>query len=119
VLEIVAPLWTRIAGKEIAAQSEPTAFEEGTLTVSTECPTWGLQLGRMAEELRAQINCFLGCPVVKKVRVRCQGRPAHGKHGQARPDPSALGRGPSTDGWTGLAADRERDARAARAKQWH
>jgi len=70
-LQLIAPLWSRIAGKEIAGQSQPTAFEDGTLTLTAECPTWALQLGRMTDELCAQINCFLGYPVVKKVRVRC------------------------------------------------
>ena len=68
--EIIAPLWPRIAGKEIASQSRPTAFVAGTLTLSTACPSWAIQLRRMAEEIRATINCVFGCPVVKRVRVQ-------------------------------------------------
>jgi len=72
LLELLVPLWPRIAGKEISSQAEPVAFEHGTLTLGTDCPTWSLQLGRMSDELRAEINCYFGCPVVKKVRVRCR-----------------------------------------------
>lgn len=70
LVEIIAPLWSRIAGKEIAGQSQPTAFVAGRLTLSTSCPSWAVQLRRMTQELRAAINCFLGCPVVKKVQVK-------------------------------------------------
>lgn len=70
LVEIIAPFWPRIAGKEIADQSRPTSFGAGTLTLSTSCPTWAIQLRRMTEELRAGINCFLGCSVVKRVRIQ-------------------------------------------------
>jgi len=68
--EILAPLWPRIAGKEIAEHSRPASFVAGTLTLATSCPVWAGQLRRMTEEIRAGVNSFLGYPVVKKVRVQ-------------------------------------------------
>ena len=70
LLEILIPLWPRIAGKGIAEHSQPVAFAAGVLTLGTSCPSWAGQLRRMTEEIRAGVNSFLGCPVVKKVRVQ-------------------------------------------------
>ena len=70
VVEILSPLWTRVVGKGIASQSRPTAFEAGTLTLVTSCPTWAAQLRQMSEEVRAQVNNYLGGAIVKKLRVR-------------------------------------------------
>ncbi len=70
VVEILAPLWPRVAGKAMARQSQPVAFGAGTLTLATACPSWATELRRMAEEIRAQVNSFLGGPVVKRLRVR-------------------------------------------------
>jgi len=70
LLEILVPLWPRIAGKTMAQHSRPAAFESGVLTLVTDCATWGSQLRQMTEDIRAEINCFLGQPVVKKLRVK-------------------------------------------------
>jgi predicted nucleic acid-binding Zn ribbon protein len=86
VVEILAPFWPHVAGKAMAQQCQPVAFREGTLTLATECSCWSAQLRQMAEEIRAEINSFLGKPVVKKLRVQRvarferRGRPEpHGK----------------------------------------
>jgi predicted nucleic acid-binding Zn ribbon protein len=70
VVEILAPFWSQVAGKAMARQCRPVAFREGTLTLATECSSWSVQLQQMAEEIRAEINSFLGKPVVKKLRVQ-------------------------------------------------
>lgn len=70
LIEILAPLWPRVVGKGIAQQSRPVTFVEGTLTLATSCLSWTAQLRQMSEEIRAEINHFLGGPVVKKLRVR-------------------------------------------------
>jgi hypothetical protein len=70
LLEILIPLWPRIAGKTMAQYSQPAAFESGVLTLTTDCATWGAQLRQLTEEIRAEINSFLGQPVVKKLRVK-------------------------------------------------
>jgi hypothetical protein len=70
LLEVLAPLWPRVAGKSIAARSLPVAFQAGTLTVATRSPSWAAQLRCLAEEIRAAVNSFLGGPLVKNVRIR-------------------------------------------------
>lgn len=69
VVEILAPLWPRVAGKAIATNSRPVAFAAGTLTVAASGP-WAAQLEAIAEELRGAVNGYLGRAIVKKVEVR-------------------------------------------------
>jgi hypothetical protein len=75
LLEILLPLWPRIAGKTMAQHSQPTFFASGVLTLTTDCPTWGTQLRHMTEEIRAEINGFLGQPIVKKLRIKTVSQP--------------------------------------------
>lgn len=70
LLEILIPLWPRIAGSIIAQHSRPSVFASGVLTLHTDSATWGTQLRYMSEEIRAEINGFLGRAVVKKVRIK-------------------------------------------------
>ena len=70
VVELLAPLWSRVAGKAIAQQSRPIAFAEGTLTLGVSCLSWTAQLRQMSEDIRAKINGFLGGPIVKKLRIQ-------------------------------------------------
>ena len=70
LVEILTPLWPRVVGKTMAQHTRPVAFGAGTLTLTTSCTSWAAQLRQMAEEIRAQINNFLGGPVVKKLRVK-------------------------------------------------
>jgi Dna[CI] antecedent, DciA len=70
LVEILGPLWLRVAGSRIAENSRPVAFVAGTLTLETSCLSWAAQLRQMREEIRAEINNFLRCSVVKKIEVR-------------------------------------------------
>jgi len=70
LLEILVPLWPRMAGKAMAQHARPADFNFGTLTLHTDCPTWGLQLRHMSGEICAKVNGLLGQPLVKKLRVR-------------------------------------------------
>jgi hypothetical protein len=70
LVEILAPLWSQVAGPGIARRSEPVAFGAGTLTLAAADPSWVGALAGMAEDLRSKINAFLGRPVVKAVRIR-------------------------------------------------
>jgi len=70
LIEILGPLWLRVAGSGIAENSTPIAFLSGTLTLETSCLSWAAQLRQMREEIRAEINNFLGCSVVKRIEVR-------------------------------------------------
>ena len=76
LLEILLPMWPRIAGKTMALHSQPAFFASGVLTVSTDCATWGTQLRQMTEEIRAEINGFLGVPMVKKLRIKTVTEPS-------------------------------------------
>ena len=69
VIEIIAPLWPCVAGKAMSEHCRPVAFKQGTLTLTTECSTWRTQLQQMAEEIRAEVNSYLGRPVVKRLKV--------------------------------------------------
>lgn len=69
LLEILTPLWPRIVGKPMAEHSQPAGFEYGVLSLSTDCATWGAQLRQMTEEIRAEVNSFLGQPAVRKLRI--------------------------------------------------
>ena len=69
VIEIIAPLWPQIAGKPMARHSKPVAFEEGILTLESDCSTWSAQLRSMAEEIKVEINSYLGVSVIRKLHV--------------------------------------------------
>jgi len=69
VVEVLAPLWIRVAGKALAKECRPVAFRAGTLTLATEDPDWAEPLQQMADEIRAHVNSFLGKPLVKQVRI--------------------------------------------------
>ena len=70
LVEFLTALWPQAVGQGIAQHSRPVTFVSGTLTLATACPSWAAELGQMSEELRAEINTYLGKPVVRKLRVR-------------------------------------------------
>lgn len=70
VLEVLTPLWSRVAGKAMAAQARPVAFAAGTLTLATCSASWARELYGLREEIRAAVNRALGSQVVRQVRVR-------------------------------------------------
>ena len=67
--EILAPLWSRAAGRAIAEHSRPEAFAGGTLTLEADSHTWASQLKLMREQIREKVNAFLGAPVIKELEV--------------------------------------------------
>ncbi|MEJ2006866.1 MAG: DUF721 domain-containing protein [Acidobacteriota bacterium] len=75
LVEILAPLWSQVAGKPMARHSKPVAFEEGTLTLESDCTSWLNEMRRMESEIRAQINQYLGLPMVRKLKVRYTAKP--------------------------------------------
>lgn len=76
LLDILLPLWPRIAGKTMAQHSQPVFFASGILTLATDCATWNTQLRHMTEEIRAGINGFLGQSIVKKLRIKTAAQPS-------------------------------------------
>lgn len=69
-IDVLGPLWPRVVGKLIGANSKPVHFEDGVLTVAACSTTWASQLRGMADAIRAQVNGSLGAPVVKGIRFQ-------------------------------------------------
>ena len=82
LVEILAPLWSRVAGKALAKECRPVAFNAGTLTLATQDPDWAEPLQQMAKEIRAHVNNFLGKPLVKHLRVSSVPKLAPGNKSQ-------------------------------------
>lgn len=70
VVQILAPLWRRVAGKAMAQHSKPVRFANGMLTIESDCPNWSAEMSRMAERIQTRINAYLGEPMVRKLQVR-------------------------------------------------
>ncbi|HET7212219.1 MAG TPA: DUF721 domain-containing protein [Terriglobia bacterium] len=70
VVEILAPLWPQVAGKPMARHSRPVAFEDGLLTLESDCAAWSAELRRISGDIMAQINRYLGVPAVRRLKVR-------------------------------------------------
>lgn len=85
LIEILGPLWLRVAGRGIAENSSPIAFAAGTLTLETSCLSWAAQLRQMREPIRAEINNFLGCSLIKTIEVRVAMNP-----GRTKPEMSQI-----------------------------
>lgn len=75
VVEILAPLWPEVAGKPMARHSKPVAFEQGVLTLESDCNSWSTEMRRMENEIRTQVNQYLGVPMVRKLEVRYTAKP--------------------------------------------
>jgi len=78
MVEILAPLWPLVAGKPMARHSRPVAFEEGTLILECDCTSWSAEMRRMADDIRAQVNQYLGTSAVRKLKVRYTAKPLPG-----------------------------------------
>jgi hypothetical protein len=80
VLEVLAPLWPRVAGRAMAEQSRPVAFANGTLTLAASSAPWATELRGLHDEIRIAVNRTLGRPLVKRVRVRLSPAPSSDTH---------------------------------------
>lgn len=94
VVEVLAPLWSRVAGKALACQCRPVAFSAGTLTLATDDADWAKPLQQMAGEILAAVNNFLGKPVVKSLKILRVGKLERSDRTQRRPEYLPV-RGPS------------------------
>jgi hypothetical protein len=100
VVEVLASLWTRVAGKALAKECWPVAFSTGTLTLATQDADWAEPLQQMAEEIRAHVNNFLGKPVVKHLRILCVRKLDRGDRSRGQPEDLPVSQ-PSRRGWQG------------------
>jgi hypothetical protein len=119
VVEVLAPLWTRVAGKALAKECRPVAFSGGTLTLATEDADWAEPLQQMGEEIRAHVNNFLGKPVVKHLRILCVRKLDHGDRSQRQPEDFPVSE-PNRRDWPGqdpgMASDMTEVTGRSRAK---
>jgi len=86
VVEVLAPLWSLVAGKVLAKECRPVEFSTGTLTLSTMDPEWVVPLRQMAEVICAYVNNFLGRPIVRQLRIVCPGKHVRGDRSQPLPE---------------------------------
>ncbi len=70
VTNVLASMWPLIAGKTMADHCRPVSFARGTLTITSDCPSWASQLRGLSEEIRTEVNKFLGSPRVERLVVR-------------------------------------------------
>ncbi len=66
--EWLAAVWPVVVGQRLAAHTRPLAFAEGVLEVGVGESEWQAQLEGMTGELRAQVNTWWGCALVREVR---------------------------------------------------
>jgi len=98
MVEVLAPLWTLVAGKALAKECRPVAFSAGTLTLATEDSAWAEPLRQMAGEIQAHVNNFLGKPVVKHLKIICPHKLERGQRPPWQPE-EELVPGPPRRDW--------------------
>lgn len=92
LLELLNSLWVSMVGRGLARQCRPLDCSAGTLTIVTSCPTWAVQFRQLGEEIRHNINRFLGGEPIKKLRVRLDPTFVHKALPGERKSASAPGR---------------------------
>jgi hypothetical protein len=60
--------WPKAVGKQIAAQTQPDIFRNGTLFVKTTSSVWVQQLHFIKEEIRQKLNALAGKEAIKEIR---------------------------------------------------
>ena len=61
-------VWPSIAGRALAAHTEPTRCENGTLEVAADARAWQQQIEGMKRELRDRVNRAWGGNLVREVQ---------------------------------------------------
>jgi hypothetical protein len=70
LVEILSPLWPLVAGKPMARHSRPVAFDDGLLTLESDCMAWSTEMRSMSNDIMARINRYLGATAVRRLKVR-------------------------------------------------
>jgi len=60
-------VWDQAVGERIAGHAQPSAFREGTLTVTVDSAPWMQQLTYLKKELIAKVNDELGQEMVQEI----------------------------------------------------
>ncbi|WP_250680619.1 DUF721 domain-containing protein [Geomonas sp. Red32] len=63
-------IWERAVGSRIANHAQPSAFRDGTLTVTVDSAPWMQQLSFLKRELILKVNDALGYTLVKELYFR-------------------------------------------------
>jgi hypothetical protein len=74
-LELIGLKWPAAVGAELAARSEPAAFEGGVLTVRVTDAAWGRMIMKLQAEIRPRLNAAMGFRAVKRIRFVKDGKP--------------------------------------------
>lgn len=72
-------IWPKAVGPQIASQTEPDSFRNGTLFVKTVSSVWVQQLHFMKEEIVNKLNELFGKIVVEEIRFLAGHTPASEK----------------------------------------
>ncbi|MBI2821280.1 MAG: DUF721 domain-containing protein [Acidobacteria bacterium] len=65
--------WRTLLGERISNNSLPGSFQDGILQVTVSDPHWGVELGRLSEDIRKRLNGFFGKDVVREIRFNREG----------------------------------------------
>jgi predicted nucleic acid-binding Zn ribbon protein len=68
LLAAVQRAWPPAVGAAIAAQAEPVAEHDGTVTIACRSATWAQELDLMQDRIRERLNSALGEREVKGLR---------------------------------------------------
>jgi len=63
-------VWDEAVGERIASHAQPSAFREGTLTVTVDSAPWMQQLTYLKKELIAKVNDHLGQDMVREIYMK-------------------------------------------------
>lgn len=61
--------WDELVGEQIAANSKPESFTDGTLTIRTRSTTWANQLKWMQQDLLTKIQQALGEELIDDLKI--------------------------------------------------
>ena len=82
--------WAEIVGAEVAANAQPTSFQDGLLTVRAASSAWATQLRMLSSGLLARLDDEVGQGVVRELKIVGPSAPSW-KHGKLS---ATDGRGP-------------------------
>jgi predicted nucleic acid-binding Zn ribbon protein len=75
VLAEVQRAWAAAAGEAFAAQSEPVAERDGTVTVACASAVWAQELDLLSERVVDRLNEELGRPAIRGLRAHSRPAP--------------------------------------------
>jgi predicted nucleic acid-binding Zn ribbon protein len=71
--------WAEIVGPQVAAHTNPEAFDDGELVVTADSPAWATQMRLLAPQVLKRLGQELGAGTVRHLKVRGPGGRARGR----------------------------------------